>query len=283
MKNRNSPGKDDRGIILIIVLWVLFFLSIVVLTLGFKNRINIRLRSMNNEQLRSFYLAKEGISRTLLKLGEDNNGFDSLSDEWSKNLLLENDYGMLSVEVIDEDRFLNVNLISRGMFDGVGELFDDMQEKDLEAIYKRRPFNVASELKYIDLIDDDKFDIMTSDGKAKLYDLLTTFSDGRININTASKEVLSMIPGMSQKTIEAIIDRRSSTPFEDQDALSEELSLIGLTPEQVGSLIKVAKVSSSAFRIRSLAVSSGRSIEKLIEIVIRRDEDGFQILYAGEN
>ncbi len=280
MKNYNNP---DKGIILIIVLWVLFFLSVVVLTLGFKNRINIRLRSLNNEELRAFYLAKEGINRIIIKLAADDAGFDTLKDDWSKELVLEKDYGVLSVKVTDEDRFLNINLITREVLNSVTGLFEGLQKEELDAIYKRRPFNVPDELKDINLIDEDKFDIITPKGKVKLYDLLTTFSDGKLNINTVPEEVLLMIPGMSRRMAEVIKDRRQNRPFEDKDRLSEELSLLGLTPEQIGSLIKIAKVNSSVFRIKSKAVSSGRSIQKLIEVVIRREEGGFKILYAGEN
>ncbi|MFH1094012.1 MAG: type II secretion system protein GspK [Candidatus Omnitrophota bacterium] len=283
MKNYNNPEKGVKGIILVIVLWVLFFLSVVVLTLGFQNRINIRLRSLNNEELRAFYLAKEGVNLIIVKLAEDDAGFDSLLDDWSKELVLEKDYGALSVKVTDEDRFLNVNLIEREVLDSTAKLFKGLQKEDVEAIYKKRPFNIPNELKDLTMIDEDKFDIITPEGKVKLYELLTTFSDGKLNINTAPEEVLLMLPGMSRRIIEAIEDKRQNTPFEDKDMLSEELSGLGLTPEQIGSLIKLTKVNSSVFRIRSKAVSSGRSIEKLIEVVIKREKDGFKIIYAGEN
>lgn len=286
MKNYNNPDKGDKsakGIILIIVLWVLFFLSVVVLTLGFKNRINIRLRSLNNEELRAFYLAKEGVNRMIVTLAADDPGFDSLEDNWSKELVLEKDYGTLSVKATDEDRFININLITREGLNSMTGLFENLQKEDLEAIYKSRPFNVAIELEDITLIDGDKFDIITTDGKVKLYDLLTTFSDGKLNINTIPKEVLLMVPGMSRRIVEAIIDRRQNTPFENAETISEELSGLGLTPEEIGSLIKIVKVNSSVFRILSKSRSSGRSIEKLIEVVIKREDGGFKILYAGEN
>lgn len=286
MHNSHNPpnlNKGDKGIILILVLWVLFFLSVVVLTLGFKNRINIRISSLNNEQLRAFYLAKEGINRMIVKLAADDAGFDSLDDEWSKELVLEKDYGVLSVKVTDEDRYLNINLISKEGLQSVSGVFEKLQKEDMEAIYKSRPFNVPQELKDISVIDEDKFDIITSSGKIKLYELLTVFSDGKLNINTVDAQVLLMIPGMSQGIAEAIIDRRKNMPFKNRDKLSEELSSIGLTPEQIGFLIKLAKVNSSVFRIRSKAVSSARSIEKIIELVIKREENGFKVLYAGEN
>ncbi|MCK4993966.1 MAG: general secretion pathway protein GspK [Candidatus Omnitrophica bacterium] len=289
MKNHNSSkksdkcSKGDKGIILIIVLWVLFFLSVVVLTLGFKNRINIRLRSLNNEEIRTFYLAKEGLNRIIIKLAADDAGFDSLGDDWSKELVLEKDYGVLSVKVTDEDRFLNINLISKEELYHAAELFEGLQKEDLEAIYKSRPFNVPSEIEDINMIDDDKFDIMTTTGKVKFYELLTTFSDGKLNINTVTAEVLLMIPGSSRRIVESIIDRRKNTPFKNRDTLSVELSSLGLTPQEIGSLIKLVKVNSSVFRIKSKAISSRRSIEKIIEVVIKREENGLKILYAREN
>lgn len=289
MKNHNNSEKryrfvkSDKGIILIIVLWVLFFLSVVVLTLGFKNRINIRLRSLNNEDVRAFYLAKEGVNRIILKLAADDAGFDSLGDDWSKELVLEKDYGVLSVEVIDEDRFLNVNLMNKEALYAVMGVCEGLRKEDIEVIYKNRPFNVPVEIKDISMIEEDKFDIITNSGKVELHKLLTTFSDGKLNINTVSEEVLLMIPGLSRRVVETVIDRRENAPFENQDTLSQELSGLGLTPEQVGYLIKLAKVNSSVFRIKSKAVSTRRSIEKIIEVVIKREEGSFNILYVGEN
>ena len=280
MKNCN---KDNKGIILIIVLWVLFFLSIVVLTLGFKNRINIRLRSLNNEELKVFYLAKEGVNRAIGKLAADDYHFDSFADDWSKELTLENDQGFLSIQIIDEDRFLNINTASYELLKNARVFFENLSKEDIKVIYEMRPFNISGELKDIKKIDEGKFEIITSDGIVKSYDLLTTFSDGKLNINTAPEEVLLVIPGMSRVIVESIIDRRGNSPFENNDTLLEELSGLGLTPGQISSLSKMTKVNSSVFRISVNAVSLQRSVSKTLEVVVKREEEGFKILYAMEN
>ena len=48
--------------------------------------------------------------------------------------------------------------------------------------------------------------------QAALADLFTPLSDGKININTASAEVLQLIPGVDAMVAEAIVSGRQGTP-----------------------------------------------------------------------
>lgn len=278
-----SYSKINKGIVLIIVLWVLFFISIVVFTLGFKNRISIHLRSLSNEELRMFYLAKEGINRTIMKLAEDNASFDSIEDDWNNTVTLEKEEGILQTRVIDEDRFLNINYADSSLLNSIKTIFTEISEEDMENIYKMRPYNIAKEIQDRVQLAEHKLYITKSTGKIALYELITTFGDGKLNINTANEELLLMVPNMKQGIVDAIIEHRSSSPFESNETLSEDLSALGLTPAQVSSLIKVAKVNSSIFRIFSKATSARKAITKKLEVVVKRSEDEFKILYVKEN
>ncbi|MCP4650743.1 MAG: hypothetical protein GY853_11785 [PVC group bacterium] len=277
-------NKNNReGIVLILVLWVLFFLSVVAVTLGFKNRISIRLRSLHNEELRMFYLAKEGVNRAILELSQDDPTFDGVTDTWSKDFALQKDDGLLSYKVTDEDRFININTVSKEVLANAKLLVAELTDQHLEIIEKTRPFNVKREL--LDLLGEDYEDIFYSDTlgvETGIGDLITVFADGIVNINTAPKEVLMLLPDMAEFTAIAIMDRRTVTPFESNDSISEELSLLGLTAAQISSIIKFVKVDSAVFRIQAEAASSRKNIKKNIEVVVRRSEEKINIIYYQE-
>jgi len=275
--------KIDKGIVLIIVLWVLFFISVIVFTLGFKNRMSIRLASLSNEKLRMFYLAKEGINRAILKLAQDDASFDSEDDTWNGAISQKRDGILLRTEIRDEDRLLNVNYTDPALFKNVKKIFPELNDEDLQDIYKDRPYNVAREIMAKAELDDNKLYVNTPSGRIALYELITTFGDGKLNINTVSEDLLLVIPNMTQNMVSAIIEHRRSDPFQKNETLSEDLSKLGLTPAQVSSLVKVAKVNSSVFRIFSEASSERKSVSRKLEVVVKRSEDEFKILYVKEN
>ena len=273
----------QKGIILVIVLWVLFFLSVSALTLGFRNRINIKLRSLRNEELRMFLLAKEGISHLILMLAEDAPDFDALDENWAKDFSLQKDEGLLLCKVVDEDRFLNINTAPQELLNNIGALFPEVTAEHIEIINKKRPFNIKKEVLDITGIGPDVFYGNPGVGKTGIHELITVFSDGKLNINTASEETLSLVPQITESNVEAILDKRKNAPFEDNEMLSEELSLLGLTPAQVSSLIKFVKVNSSVFRIYVSADSSRKHISKKVELVLKREKDQFRVLLYKEN
>ncbi len=174
--------KQDSGIILVLVLWVLFFLSIVALTLSFKNRISTRLCSLKNEETRMFYLAYEGISRGIANLAEDNVEFDCLDDEWAQDFSLQKEEGLLSYKVVDEDRFININIAAVEQLNNIRGLIPEISAEYIEEITKVRPFNLSREI--LNLLEDPVgFWGDESTGKVGLQHLVTVFSDNKVNIN----------------------------------------------------------------------------------------------------
>ncbi len=281
--NQKSCNKAHRGFVLVIVMWVLFFLSVTALTLGFKNRISIRLQSLSNEQMRMTYLAREGINRCLALLAAERNSFDALSEEWGKDIFLQTEDGVLSCTVVDEDRRLNINTVPHDMMLGLRTFSPNIDEDMIAVLEKARPYNVIRELLDVTGLRPEDFYGAPEDGNPGLPDMLTVFSDGRININTAPKEVLAMIPGMTDTALEAILGRRVTTPFENNETISEELSLLGLTLAQVSAVVKVGKVDSAVFRITARAVSQRKHIAKKTELVVKRQDGKFTVLLAKEN
>lgn len=275
--------KRKDGLILIIVLWVMFFLSVAVLTLGAKNRMNIRLRSLNNESLRMFYLAKEGVNRAIDSLIEDDPEFDSLDENWSKKVSLQKDEGSVTIQIIDENRFLNINSISEEVLNNIKVLLPELTTEQIGMVMKNRPFDLKSEVQ--DLLESGGIDSNKDRliNQAKITDIITTFSDGMLNINTAPEKVLLMIPNMTEAAVQTIIAHRQANPFMNNDTLSSELSLLGLIPAQVSSLIKFVNVRSTVFKILVNAQAKDRHITKDLEAVVSRQDQKISILLSKEN
>ncbi|MBI4845563.1 MAG: general secretion pathway protein GspK [Candidatus Omnitrophica bacterium] len=276
-------NKDNKGIILVIVLWVLFFLSVTALTLGMQNRLNIRLQSLTNEKARMLYLSRESVNRIIILLAKDDPSFDAFSEEWSTGVSLQNEEGITLCEVNDEDRCLNINTAPVELIERIKLIFPGLGEEEIKLIANLRPFNVKKELLDLAQIDREIFYGNPSEGKIGMQDMITVFSDGKININTAPKEVLMILPNMNEGVVDTILSHRQVTPFNSNETLSEGLSLLGLTPEQVGSLIKICKVQSSIFSVKVNSASKRKHVSKGLELIFKRVENKFNVLLAKEN
>jgi type II secretory pathway component PulK len=276
-------ARRKQGLILIVVLWIMFFLSVAVLTLSAKNRMNIRLRSLNNESLRMFYLAQEGINRAIDTLIHDDFKFDSLDDAWAKKLILEKDEGKVSVQIIDENRFININNVSEEILNNLKLLFPEITTEQMSAIMKNRPFNLKSEVQDLLALGISNPEQASWLTQTDLLDMLTTFSNGTVNINTVSEKVMILIPNMTQAAAQIVIGHRQSNPFMSNDSLSEELSALGLSAGQVSSLVKVCKVSSNVFRITATAQAKDKHIARNLEVVVNRQDQKMHILLSKEN
>jgi type II secretory pathway component PulK len=91
-----------------------------------------------------------------------------------------------------------------------------------------------------------------------LADLFNTFGAVQININTASREVLQLLPGMDANLAQEIVRHRSGpdgvdgteadTPFLNVSELINVLG--GMTPQYVSALSRICSVRSQTFEIR---------------------------------
>jgi general secretion pathway protein K len=86
-----------------------------------------------------------------------------------------------------------------------------------------------------------------------LRDIFTPFSNGKININTASPEVLQMIPLMDENTAAEIIRLRSETPFRN----ISQLASAGMNPQLFQQISQYLSVQSSTFEVQVDAEVAG--------------------------
>lgn len=130
------------------------------------------------------------------------------------------------------------------------------------------------------------FPLDNADGalQSGLVDLLTAYGEGRINLNTTSFAVLDTLPLSkgAARQIESFrrFDRYSAGNIEDHIFRSaEELAgLQGLTQVDMNVLAQVGAYQSAHFRVIINARELHSGIQLRCEAVLRRGDDGVEIL-----
>lgn len=259
---------------LIITIWVLVILTILAISIGHRVSMALRLVRYQRDKLKATYLAKAGINRAISELEKDakDTAYDSLNEAWSTGI----DYnkGALDekflVHIIDEERKININTVSSEFIISLLEkcavpdaykiadnicawrgdqgllITEEAKDyRDLGYTCKAGKLNNAEELILIKGI--------TSNVCNSFKELITVYpleGNGKVNINTASREVLEIlvstcfkklqarqIPGITENDAQAlltrIIEAQKAGVFENIDLPSS----LGLSPDQAGQLV----------------------------------------------
>ena len=301
-----KPGlyKNEHGMVLLVVLLVVALLVTILVEFAFSTLVDLRLAETYRDTTRAYYLAKGGIQvgRTILQ--EDKNGYDSLQEDWAQGV---ENYpvadGTVSIRIEDHGGRLDLNRLvtPEGNID---PLFKDRYTRLLEILDAEDPDSLVDTL--IDWIDDDS-DNEPSGAENYYYRALsdpyncknsaldslqelnlikgyssklvqalrphvTTYGTAKINVNTASLEVLQAVaPEMDQSSAEVIIEGRSQKPL---SALTELKELPGMET-MYGFIYLYLDVKSSRFSIESTSfVNDGR---RTIHANIAKEND--RILY----
>ena len=76
----------QRSSVLIVTLWVLSFLTIFVINLGFMVRSGLQYADHLQDRLKMYYLARAGIERAVAELNKDETrNYDALNESWGNN------------------------------------------------------------------------------------------------------------------------------------------------------------------------------------------------------
>lgn len=129
-------------------------------------------------------------------------------------------------------------------------------------------------------LDTDSVELLNGDSQNNsvgLYDLLTVYGDGRININTASKEVLDAIPVLSDAAVSEIISRQKSATrkFSSMDDIENNDNF---TQADKLSLMQVAKFSSNHFKLHIRVRKKGEPFWCEYVAIIERQGENTQLL-----
>ena len=303
-KRKRINVKADDGSIVILVLWILAILALLGLGIGFATSLDQRLVSYQRDRLTALYLAKAGYVRALAELRRDPTPqVDSFLDPWAHSpeafreaalgggsftvsYRLRGDGGSdgLVYGVVDEDRKINLNsapkavlIMLPGMPEEIADSIADWRKQRALGERRDRAFKVLEELLLVEGMTDEVFQV--------LRPFVTIYTDGKVNLNTAPREVLKAL-GMGEGLVNKLLRFRSGRDDirgTGDDQIFTTLASAGLqlnafdslTPQEAAQLTNLIvqnrlKVTSSFFRIYASGRVRDGKIIRSVEGVVQR-------------
>jgi type II secretory pathway component PulK len=178
------------GQVLIIFLWILVILSSLSITLGKRAALALKFSGEAKNSFNAYCLIKAGLNRVIAELKKDQNLYDGLDEDWNKEnagLKVENFKALIT----DEEKKININKVSPqtliGLLENLRVANAPEVANNIFAFIKERQegFSNIYELNLVEGVDEKVFE--------GLKGLITVYTDGLININTASGEVLNIL------------------------------------------------------------------------------------------
>jgi len=300
--------KNDRsGSALIISL--LIITTLVGLTIAFSEDtgVELELAGYERDQFRAHQGAFSGIQQAMAAVARDENpDMDSLAEEWAQLSAVSFPEGFseeisISGEIMDESAKFNVNVLvnEKGEIDPQREhqlhrllqaleiedkraapLLDWLDSDDIErmngaesAYYRgmAEPYSCGNGL----FVTTGQLQMVKGIQAAGLIDYLTVYTDGRININTASQPVLRSLGEQFDETLaQAVVAFRKSEPFQAPGDLKK---VPGVNEALFKEIEKWISVKSSAFS--ATFEGTCRETRAGIRAVVKRDKEKVKLVY----
>lgn len=302
-----AARRGERGVALVLTLLVLSVLVVVVAQLSFSTKLDVKIASNYRADVQNQYAVRAGVAYAKLFLKQDFEvapDVDSLQETWAKTfepIMVGDVELMLWIE--DEDRKFNLNSLidPRGAVNTRGKdqytkllkvlrigdntlvpRLVDYLDKDTEGLFEHNAKNnflyTAREVRRLEGYTDDVLfgDLETQSSPLGLLPLVTTWSTGQVNVNTASIEVLECIHAdMTRDAAEAIVHWRTAGSSTGKanvfQTLPGDLNKVpGLKSDLTKKIAPLLTVKSSVF-LAHLRARRG-SLERRMQAVLRREE-----------
>ncbi len=318
MEERIEHSRN-RGIILIVVLFLVVILSVIVFQFEFSVGVEKRISEYRIESLKASYNIRSKIELAKLSILRDAPLLAKSPDEAD---IEETDITapeptpgeMFGITITDASSRININNIvdRRGKPDknimnavekillgldldpGIAEILVDFIDADTNAsvgeqekdYYLNRPLHNLTELALIPDFPASFFkrpDPENTSAEVKpdpsVYDYFTVYSYGKININTATPEVLtSLLANPSdEEAVLSIIEERKTAPFK---SLTEVFQVKGASRGMFGSFERLMTVKPSVFIVE--AKDTQGSVTRRGYAVFRRERDKVSMMYYHE-
>jgi general secretion pathway protein K len=259
-------GRSQRGIALLATLLAIALMTILVVDFATTSALGYRAAANQADELRALYLARSGIQVGVAVLERDSifdalqkTPYDSLNDVWAIQVPpIPVEGGTVSVSIVDEARKLNINqlynlrarqidpnfaqVVAR-LFESIGVTTDlipiiaDWLDPDsvdspggAEAEYYLRlvppyeprngPMPTVGDLRALKGVDDATF--------IRLATFLTTAPETRVNVNTASPEVLSALTPELSNNADLVKEIVAAREYHPLLAITDVLNLPGI-------------------------------------------------------
>ena len=294
--------KNESGFALILTLVITALMVAVVVEMVHQVYVDTSLSRGFRDGQQASILAESGATggAKLLKIALSGRSYTSLSDQWATPVKLDDEAGSLTISISEESGKINVNSLvqQNGEYEqfilgALQRLCKQLQQPEdvwsavadwldsdelprsggVETPYYRtlKPAYNARNGKLITLTELSLIKDVTPEQVVKLRPYLTIFQDqagsplATVNINTASKEILSALDeridaGMAEK----IVAERALQPFKSVGELSRVPGLDTIATGLGGRIT----VKGNLFRIISTAKvkESARTIETVIRL-----------------
>ncbi len=290
MSGRARRAQNGRsGQAMVMALLAIAFLTVVIGSATVMLRAHSRMIRHEHNSLVSHYMARSGLETAMMLLGRDDPSSVTLADAWSvagdilEQELQTGTFGLGSPPgtegepepgIVDEERKLNVNVVSPAM---LGALMPGLDEETLGRIVSRRderPFATVREFVEFagpGVVPAEEMGEVRPDG------LLTVHGRGRINVNTAPAAVLESVEGISREDAQLMVERRAGA--EGAGGLEVLRDLLEVDGEAWARIEEWVGERSSYFTVRSWGASASRPVayEKL-QVVLRRTDEGLAVI-----
>jgi len=127
-----STKGNNKGLVLVTVLWVIVVLMVIVSVLGRQSRLDTKVCLARLEGVRCKWASRAGIEKAIGILNEDTRESDCLTDLWSDNEEDFNDVYLqrcwFTVRAVDEASKLNINTVTKGQLLALPEMLEEIAD-----------------------------------------------------------------------------------------------------------------------------------------------------------
>ncbi|HAS83090.1 MAG TPA: hypothetical protein DCS43_10565 [Verrucomicrobia bacterium] len=119
---------------------------------------------------------------------------------------------------------------------------------------------------------------------AGIWDLLTTYGDGKVNINAASERVLQTLPEVDAEMAQAIVSQRQARVDEagkDRSGFKDPNEMLALIPDFPAAARELLTTTSTEFRITSTGDLNG--VLRTIWCIVRFTDGRMRVLRWRED
>lgn len=281
----------DGGVALLITLMILVMIVTLVWEVFRLGARAAQTGAYGRDSIRAERMAESGVAlgRLVLRLDAEDNAYDALDDAWTKAVPFELGEGTLNVVIEDEERKINLNTlvlpngnapddqklsifrrlleileIDPSLADAIVDWLDNDDTPRVggaeSSYYSSQPFPYRSKNDLLDTVDELRLVRgVTLEVFEKLRPFVTVYSSGKINLNTAPKQILMALSAgqdaadageITEATAEEIIGYRKEKPFRKIEEVRNVSPFLSDLYQRT-RFRDVIDVRGTAFRIRS--------------------------------
>lgn len=308
--------QSRRGFVLIVVLWAVVIVTVIALGFGRRAVLDTTAATYSVDYAQATMLARGAVQRGIIELRNkfymdqitklDPPWGTHLGQPWAKpgdlykddrfyNSKDRNPRDIAMYKIQDADAYISLALADKKLLANVKAIKPGLlkklmtrREKETHQGEGPAPFQAVEELRYFPDVDDEVW--FGTEKQVGLVNLLTIYSDGLINVNTASGEVLRCVPELDPGTIDRILAFRNGPdgqPGTDDDrgftGMEDFVAQLGVQGRSLDAIKNYCTFNSSYFIITGTATRQGGKVRASCTATVRIDDSSAGIISWKED